>query len=123
MVATAAKLYNYNLDSDKDHLSFFYTIFGAAILKLNTFEYKDTKYIELFEYSILYTVFAAGIDQKLYKDYLFSLPISIKILNRYSYIDRFCTTAEAEFTALIERNIFVIILKKIAGLHIPIPVK
>ena len=58
----AAKLYNYNLDLDRDYLSFFYTAFNVAILKLNTFEYKNTEYIELFEYSILYTVFIADID-------------------------------------------------------------
>ena len=62
MAATAAKLYNYNLDLDEDYLSFFYTAFGAAILKLNIFKHKDTKYTELFEHSILYTAFIANID-------------------------------------------------------------
>ena len=123
MAATAAKLYNYNLDLDKDYLSFFYTVFGAAILKPNTFKYKDTEYTELFNHSILYTVFATDIDQKLYRDYLLSPPTSIKILNRYSYTNRFCAAAEAEFAALIERNIFVIVLKKTVDSHIPIPVK
>ena len=123
VAATAAKLYNYNSDLDKDYLSSFYTAFDTAILKPNTFEHKDTEYTELFKYSILHTVFAAGIDQKLYRDYLPSLPTSIKILNRYPYTDGFRAAAEAKFTALIERNIFVIVLKKTAGLYIPIPVK